>query len=423
MTVSTTLNKITYQGNGSATVFPFSFAVPAGPNPGIQVFFTDAVGNVSLINPGQYTLIINAVSGNNPTPAGGSVTYNPSGTPIAAGTSLTIIRTLSLSQLTSLANQGTLWQPVTEAALDFEMMASQQILEIQNRALTVAVSDPAPSSLPAVAARANLFMAFDSSGNPIATQPGGANTPISAAMVPVVTAATLAAGRTAFGLGTMATENIGAGLQDNGAGAVRTFDQIVADSSNQAVTSAFHSQIRAATGALTYTLPLTSTLFNGFFMWVYALTAAVTMAVNAADKFSGGSTGASLIIPAGTQAFIGTDAGGNWFLSAAPTPGGFVKNLQLNVSLAANAMTISVKDRNGNDPSTASPVLAAFRDVNAVQGDPVLRAITTPLSITVPAGASLGTVNGIASKIWVAWFDNAGTPVLGVYDAVNGTNV
>jgi microcystin-dependent protein len=199
MTVSTTLNKITYQGNGGTTVFPFSFPGVAAND--IEVFFTDALGNITTLAPTAYTLALNAPSGANPTGAGGSVTYNPGGTPIALGTSLTIFRSLTPTQTTSLANQGTLWQPVIEEAIDFQTMLTQQALELFGRGITVAVSDPAPASLPPVAQRAGLFCAFDNAGNPIAAAGGGASTPVSSAMAPVVAAASIAAAQALLGIG------------------------------------------------------------------------------------------------------------------------------------------------------------------------------------------------------------------------------
>jgi hypothetical protein len=417
MTVSTTLNKITFPGNASATVFPFTFATPLVPAD-IQVFFTDASGNVTLLSPSVYTLSINPATGTDPTPVGGSVTYNPLGVPIPFGTFLTILRTLPLVQNTSLANQGTSYQQVTEQALDYEMMVSQQVLEVQSRALVVSVSDPTPNALPAVAARANLFLAFDSSGNPIASQPGGSNTPISSAMVPVVTASTLAVARTALGLGSIVTESIGLGLEDNGAGSLQTFYNHVADGSNQAVVASFHANVREATGALTYTFPLSSTLFNGFGTWIYARTAAVTLAINAADAFDGAATGASLTIPVGTRAFVSTNATGTWFIRGFNQPGfNAPLNLQLNASVSSNNLVIAVKDANGNDPSPASPVIFTV----SAGGNSIPRAVTGALSITVPTGATLGTVNGQSNRIWVGVFDNAGSPVLAVYNSLNST--
>lgn len=419
MTVSTALNKIVYSGNGATTVFPFTF--PGVAPSDIQVFFTDINGNVSLISPVNYTLILNPATGTNPTGAGGSVTYNPLGVPIPLGTFLTIYRNLPFVQTTSLANQGTLYQPVEEAALDYQMMATQQVIEVQDRALVVAVSDPIPNALPAAAARANLFLAFDGSGNPIASQPSGSNTPVSSVMIPVVTAASLPAARTALGLGTIATESIGLGLEDNGSGAVQTFFGVVADSISQSVISSFHQKVRAATGALTYTLPLSSTLFNGFGFWVDALTASVIFAPNAADAFVGMSTGASFVMPPGSRIFLVTDAAGKWYPHFNTFYGNTAPlNLQINATVGSSALTIALKDAAGNDPSPASPVVLGFPGPTGVI---VQRALTAPLSITVPSGATLGLANNQANRIWIAWFDNAGTPILGVYNSLASPGV
>jgi hypothetical protein len=424
VTVTTALNKIIYAGNGATTVFPFTFPYGATNGSQIQVFFTDTLGNVTLLSPINYTLSLNPASGTNPTGAGGSVTYNPLGVPIPTGTFLTILRTLPLTQATSLANQGTLYQPVEEAALDYNMMTIQQVQELQGRSLAVAVSDPAPGNLPAVAQRANLFLAFDSSGNPIAANPGGATSPVSSAMAPVVAAASLAAGRAAFGLGNTAVLNIGTGLQNDGSGNLQVTAMAAADSTNQTINLTHHMHHHFATGAITYSFGAANTFFNGFQWSVSALTAAVTLSINAADKFSGGATGVSMIIPPGTQATINTDAGtpGTWFISWVNAPGlTTLENVQLNASVGSNALTIALKDRNGNDPSTASPIALAFRDPTATGGDPIIRAITTALSITVPSTATLGTVNAQPARIWVGLFDNAGTPVLGVYNSLNSS--
>lgn len=422
MTVSTSLNKVVYSGNGATTFFTFSFP---GGNPttssAINVYYTDPLGNVTLLSPSAYTLVLNAPSGTNPTGIGGSVTYNPISGPIPSGSFLTILRTLPLQQNTSLANQGTLYQPVEEAALDYLMMSLQQVSELQGRALAVNVSDPTPGLLPTVAQRANLFAAYDSFGNPIAVQGGGANSPVSSAMAPVVNSSTLAAGRTAFGLGTMAVESIGFGLADNGSGACQVLFPLGFDSTTQTVTAAYHFTDRFATGNVTYNLPKASTLFSGFQFMVSALTGQLTFNINASDSFSGGVTGASYLVPAGGYINVHTDGVSTWYVDAtSSTLYGMTEglNLQLVASVSSSALTIAVKDQNGNDPSTASPVVVTFPNSTLTNGGPVTRVITTPLSITVPNGANLGTINGLASRIWIALFDSAGTPVLGVYNAV-----
>lgn len=425
MTVSSVLNKITYPGNASQTMFPFTFDFPdvtvAEAVGFLQVFYVDASGNITQLANGpaasQYQLTLNSPISPNPTIVGGSITYNPSAGPIALGTSLTIYRNLPLDQDSSFANQGTIYPNTLEQALDYNMMVAQQVLEVQDRAIVVPVTDPIPSPLPPVAQRANLGMGFDVNGNPIAISLAPSGT-ISSAMAPVVAAASLAAGRTAFGLGSIATESIGLGLEDNGSGAVQTFFKLVTDAVGQSVTSAFHSQVHNASAPITYTFPLSSTLFNGFGFWIYASAGAVTLAINAADSFYGGATGQSIIVPPSQHVFISTDAAGNWYLRGyRPSASAPPENASMSATVAAGAMTINLLDYAGNAPSASSPVFYT----TVVNGALVPRAITGALSITVPSGATLGTVSGLGNRIWVGIHDNSGTPILGVYNSLNST--
>lgn len=319
MTISSTANKIIFNGNGATTSFPFTFPAIAATD--ILAYYTDSAGTITTLVQGsgttQYQVSLTAAVPPNPTGIGGTVTYNPSGVPIAAGTTLTIIRTMPLTQTTSLANQGTLYQTVIEQSLDALLAQIQQINELLGRNIAVAVSDPTPSALPAAAARAGKFLSFDSSGNPIVSTTV-TGTAVSAAMIPVVSAATLAAGRTAFGLGNIAVENIGSGLQDDGAGTLRANLEITtADTINQAVTSAFHNTQRAATGPITYTLPRANTLWNGFGFKIENLQTGgdVTLAINANDTFQNYTSGTSLIIGRGATLEFWTDAAasGTWY--------------------------------------------------------------------------------------------------------------
>jgi hypothetical protein len=93
-------------------------------------------------------------------------------------------------------------------------------------------------------------------------------------------------------------------------------------------------------------------------------------------------------------------------------------NGTLVASVAGNALTIAVKTLAGNNPSSSDPVFLLFRDASA--GYAVIEQ-TAALSITVPAGATLGTVNGQANRIWVGVFNNGGTAALGVYNSLNSS--
>jgi hypothetical protein len=93
-------------------------------------------------------------------------------------------------------------------------------------------------------------------------------------------------------------------------------------------------------------------------------------------------------------------------------------NGTLVASVAGNALTVAVKTLAGADPSGTDPVFFLIRD--ATVGYVVLEQ-TAALSITVPSGATLGTVNGQANRIWVGVFNNSVTPVLGVYNSLNAS--
>src|SRR5438045_6037688 len=123
MTVSTTANKIIYDGDGATTTWPFTF--PGVASADILIYYTDVDGAITTIASNLYTVTLNAAISPNPTSIGGQVEYPLSGSPIAANTTLTIIRTLPLTQGTSLNNQGTLLQSVIETTLDYQTMTVQ----------------------------------------------------------------------------------------------------------------------------------------------------------------------------------------------------------------------------------------------------------------------------------------------------------
>ncbi len=234
-------------------------------------------------------------------------------------------------------------------------------------------------------------------------------------MAPVVTAASLAAGRSALGLGAAATEGVGQGLADDGIGNLTLFFNPIGDTTPQSVTSAFGYTKRILFANVTYTFPLSSTLRSGFGFWIDTDSFIATLVINAADAFNGMSTGASLAVGPGQSVFVYTNAAGVWNIDKGVLPGlNSAQNLQLNATVAASALTIALKDRNGNDPSFTSPIILTF----SLFGNNVSRAVATPLSVTVPSGASLGTASGLTNRIWIGLFDNAGTPVLGVYNSL-----
>lgn len=323
MTVSTTTNKVIGLGNGSNKTFTYSFMIPTAAD--VEVVYTDALGVQTVISSTLYTITNLGVA------TGGVVTY-PLGTTaaIATGTSLTISRQLALTQPVSISNQNAFYPQITEAAMDRIVMEVQQVDEQIQRTITGPIVDATPMlPLPAIAQRAGKGLIFDALGNPIAgTTP--ATGVISSAMQPVVNAASLAAGRTALGLGTMAVEGIGRGLQDDGAASVRANFHITAKSTSYLIATTDHLEQFTVTGPITFTLPAASTLWNGFGFWADVYSGTLTLTPNAADAIENNSTGASSYIPTGAKAFVYTNGAGAWFVkrlkthSAMTTPGGYL---------------------------------------------------------------------------------------------------
>lgn len=157
MTISTTSNKTVVQGNGLTNSFTYKFLVPNASE--MFVYYTDAAGVSTLLNSSQYSV---SGLGN---PNGGTVTYPLTGSPIASGTSLTIIRILAYQQLTDLINQGGYYPEVVEAALDYLTMLTQQLSEAQNRALTLAVEADGSISVVLPVPQANYLIAWNSGAN------------------------------------------------------------------------------------------------------------------------------------------------------------------------------------------------------------------------------------------------------------------
>ena len=406
-TISSSLNSITVAGTGAQTVFSFPFVGVAASD--ISVIYTDSSGNETTLvqGPGttQYQVSLNGAVPPALWGVGGTITYNPSGTPIASGTTLTIVRTLPYLQLTSLQNQASFGQlaQATEMALDQLEMQIQQISNSFGRALQGPVNDPTGLSytLPPAAQRANTGIAFDSQGNVIAGVVPSTGI-ISTPMQPVVSAASLAAARAALGLGSAATGAVNYGLQQgvSGAGLIDVNSTPVQDSTNQSVTAAFHLTRRICTGPITYTLPQADTTWAGFGFWVYAASGTCTITPNAADNFLGLASGTGIAVPAGSWVFITTSAAstGVWWADYHGPA-----NASLVAGVGASALTLTLY---------SGPL--QFRDTTLANGDPVWSLPANGVSITVPSTATLGTSNSTPFRIWIYAAYNSGTPILGV---------
>lgn len=125
MTISTIPSATTLLGNGVLTSFQFFFIGVAAAD--ITVTYVDTNGSQTVLSTLAYTLTLNAATTGSLWGIGGSVQYPLVGSPIAAGTQLIISRTLPLTQLTTISNQGQFTPQVIEQALDLLCLEIQQV--------------------------------------------------------------------------------------------------------------------------------------------------------------------------------------------------------------------------------------------------------------------------------------------------------
>ena len=91
-----------------------------------------------------------------------------------------------------------------------------------------------------------------------------------------------------------------------------------------------------------------------------------------------------------------------------------IANVSIAASVASNALTVSLKQANGDDCTTNLPGYISFRSATATTGSYVRRAITAATSVVVSSGSTLGHASGIQHNIYVYAIDNGGTVELAV---------
>lgn len=193
MTLATTSTKAVAQGNSATTSWPYTFLIPAMNS--LMVTLIDiASGNPTVLAPSVYSV---TGLGN---PTGGSVTYPLSGSPITSATQIVVERFVPETQETDFTLQGAVYPTDIEDALDYVTMICQQLQDQVDRSIVFSVGDTVEVTLPGATARANLFLGFNSLGDPVAVDALTPGTTVSAAMIPVVTAPTTADALVALGL-------------------------------------------------------------------------------------------------------------------------------------------------------------------------------------------------------------------------------
>jgi hypothetical protein len=132
-------------------------------------------------------------------------------------------------------------------------------------------------------------------------------------------------------------------------------------------------------------------------------------------------------------------AAGGWILlnpatssvdAATTTAAGIVEqqfnalyNIGLTCSVAASALTIALKDAEGNDPSASSPVIIPFRNVTAGTGTPSYLTVTAATSLVISSGSTMGFTSAVIGRLWIVGFNDGGTFRLGAVNCLSGTDI
>ncbi len=203
MTVSTIANRTTQMAcNGSIQNFVFSF--PIIETSDLEVILTDADG-VDTILTETTDYIVSSV--NDDYSDGGIVTTIATYT---TGNTITIVRNVPLLQESDFTEGMPTLYETFEDGLDRLTMITQQLSDKHSRALTAPLSEPSTTdfTLPTQTDRANKYLAFDASGEPIASNTSVTETVVSTFMETVLDDTTAEDARTTLELGTAAVVDL-----------------------------------------------------------------------------------------------------------------------------------------------------------------------------------------------------------------------
>ena len=175
MTISSTVRVAgPFVGNGTASVFPFAFKVFTATDLDVIRFASSTGIETTLVLNSDYSVTLNGDQNSNP---GGSV--NLIAKVLPTGFTLTITSDIANLQPTDLTNQGGFYPEVITDSLDRATIQIQQISDIGDRTLKIPISDGTSLNmeLPTATQRANAFLAFDATGEPVVLAAGTSGAP------------------------------------------------------------------------------------------------------------------------------------------------------------------------------------------------------------------------------------------------------
>jgi len=192
--------RIQYMGNGTQTQFTYPFPIFAAAD--MEVYLDESKQTSGF-----------TVNGANQS-AGGDVAFDAAP---GSGVVVTLRRRLAIQRTSDFQESGEFRSKVINDELDYLTAGLQQVSDDGGRALRLSATDPtAALTLPAKMARANMFLAFDSDGDAIASDASGPPGPVGPAgnMDGANNLSELtdpATARSNLGLGAAAVESVAAG--------------------------------------------------------------------------------------------------------------------------------------------------------------------------------------------------------------------
>jgi hypothetical protein len=156
VTVSSTTNKHSYNGNGSQAAYAYTFKIFVDAD--IEVYVGTTLKTLNT----HYTLSNVGITG------GGNVTFTSGNIPASGTGNVTLLRSLALTQGVDLINYGKFDAEVIEAQYDKIVMMVQQLQEQADRTIrfNTTVSDAGGVEITdTVAERSNKVLAYDNAGD------------------------------------------------------------------------------------------------------------------------------------------------------------------------------------------------------------------------------------------------------------------
>lgn len=347
MTVSSTTNRKTYAGDDATTSFGTSPVVFFDSGDLTVIVVTDSTGaETTLTENTNYTVSGGSGSTGTVDLSGGS---SPHGA-LLTGTTLVILREMSLVQELDLVNNDLSDAETLEDQLDKTIMLIQQLDEQIGRSILLPPGS-AFSDLAIPSPTANYLLGWNSAGTALENK--------LAADIDL----------------TVITAFVTTLVDDADGDAF--FNTVVADMTALSAAPALTDLMAVVDVSLTPDDGRSITVQNLF----DAIPAA------AGDVWAG----------------YGANTGSR--ASAFPAP----INCQLAYSVAASALTITLKGKDGNDLSATNPALIPFRNATAATGDYTWLALTSNQTLTISNGSTMGFTSASAGRLWVVGFNDGGT--------------